>query len=148
MDLFYQWHLFWRPTLCQRGLDWDATFFFKLLCVLLPGSLSIFFLPISLCLSSLHFSSSESHLQGLGRWVGLSHLASVEWNVCVCVFIHLCGGLIFMLCQLWRAYLIYDIFTVKEGNRYLERERQRETERKRDIINNHDNKLNPRVLNE
>jgi len=46
--------------------------------------------------------------------------------VCMCMFVHLCGDLIFMLCQVWRAYLIYDIFTVKEKNRFLERDSEKE----------------------
>lgn len=59
------------------------------------------------------------------------------WMKCVCmrVFIHLCKGLIFMLCQLWRAYLIYDIFTVKEKNRYVKRESA--TTSARGVINIH-----------
>ncbi len=95
--------------------------FFKLLCLSLPGSLSIFFLPFFLCLSSLLFFFLWKPHAGLWQ---MSRIISFGFSwmkcVCMCVFVHLCGSLIFMLCQLWRAYLIYDIFTVKEKNRYLE----------------------------
>lgn len=76
--------LLWASAL-PTGPGLRRHIFFKLLCLSLPGSLSIFFLPFFLCLSSLRFSSSESRMQGFGRWVRLSHLAPAEWNVCVCV---------------------------------------------------------------
>lgn len=79
MDLFYQWHLITGPTLCQRSPDWDATSFNCYAFV--PGSLSIF----SSLFSPSVILSCDGWVQGFGRWVGLSHLALVEWNVCVCV---------------------------------------------------------------
>lgn len=49
MDLFYQWHLFWGPALCQRGLDWDASSFFCCASHCQGHCLSFFFPSFSFC---------------------------------------------------------------------------------------------------
>ncbi len=77
--------IFLWPALCQRGLDWEATSFLNCCASHCQGHCLSFSSLLSLSVIP-RFSSSESRMQGFGRWVGLSHLASAEWNVCVCVY--------------------------------------------------------------